>query len=178
MKYTRFKDIPEFTRGAGYRVNVAWRYLEEQLAQYDRPETPLMLDPDFQRAHVWDETKQSRFVEYVLRGGQSSRDIYWNCSSWQKAYNTPIYLVDGKQRLEAVRKFLRNELRAFGSLYKEYTDKLNWVGTDFVFHINTLATRAEMLQWYIDLNAGGVAHTDEEIDKVRKLLEQELTKRV
>ncbi len=172
-KYTRFRDIPPFTRDSSYTVNVGWDYLEKQLESYERPGTPLVLDPDFQRAHVWDEIKQRRYVEYVLRGGRSSRIIYWNCASWQREYNTPIFLVDGKQRLEAVRKFMRSELLVFGSYRNEFTDKIRGVMVDFVFSINTLQTRAEMLQWYIDLNAGGVAHTDDEIEKVRELLKEE-----
>jgi hypothetical protein len=38
-------------------------------------------------------------------------------------------------------------------------------------------TRAEVLQWYLDLNTGGVVHTDEEIAKVERMLEAEKTKK-
>ena len=44
---------------------------------------------------------------------------------------------------------------------------------NFVFITNDLETRAEVLQWYIDHKAGGIAHTDEEINKVKILLENE-----
>lgn len=172
MKYTKFSEIPEFTSGGNYRVNVSWRLLEEHLNQWDRPDmgSPLILEPDFQRAHVWTEEKQIKYVEYVLRNGQSSRHIYFNCSSWQNNYNTPVELVDGKQRLEAARRFLRNEIPAFSSYFKEYTDKLNQTHCDFVFCVNNLKTRKEVLQWYIDLNEGGVVHTSEEIAKVKRLI--------
>ena len=33
-----------------------------------------------------------------------------------------------------------------------------------------------MLQWYIEFNSGGVVHTKEELDRVRKLLEDEIKK--
>lgn len=171
MKYTRFQDIPPFIRASNYRCNVGWEYVEDWIANCNNQ--GIELDPDFQRAHVWTESQQTRYVEFVLRGGRSSRDIYFNCATWNADFNTPVYLVDGKQRLEAVRKFMRGELRAFGSLKTEYTDRLPVMECDFIFHVNNLATRAEMLQWYIDLNAGGVAHTDEEIGKVRKMLEAE-----
>lgn len=177
MKYTKFADIPEFTRGGNYRVNVGWNFLEKHLEHWNEPRrnSPLVLDPDFQRAHVWTEEKQIKYVEYVLRNGQSSRNIYFNCSSWQQEYNTPVELVDGKQRLEAVRAFLRNEIPAFNSFFKEYTDRLRMGnGCDFVFHVNNLKTRKEVLQWYLDLNEGGVVHTTAELNKVKKLLELEL----
>lgn len=170
MKYTRFRDIPQFTRDGKYRVNVPWDYLERHLERLSEG-TTLDLDPDFQRGHVWDEEKQRRYVEFVLRGGRSSREIYWNCSSWMGGFDTPIQLVDGKQRLEAVRKFLRNDLAIFGgSKFSDFTEPMRMTGPDFLFNVNDLKTRAEVLQWYLDLNTGGVVHTDEEIQKVEAML--------
>lgn len=42
--------------------------------------------------------------------------------------------------------------------------------TDCVVHVNNLKTEKEVLQWYIDMNAGGTPHTTEEIDRVKKLI--------
>lgn len=95
-KYTRFQDIPQFTRDGNYEVDVSWEYLEshlENLASYSS--CPLVLDPDFQRAHVWTEAKQIAYIEFVLRGGKSSRILYWNCSTWMRDFTSPIELVDG-----------------------------------------------------------------------------------
>lgn len=46
MKYTRFRDIPQFTRCGNYQVNVDWGYLEHHLAGWDEPKmgSPLVLD--------------------------------------------------------------------------------------------------------------------------------------
>lgn len=168
----KFRDIPQFTRMGSYAVNIPWPYLEEQLAHY--AESGLDLDPDFQRAHVWTEDKQVAYVEYILRGGKSSRIIYFNCKGWMRSFDGLVILVDGKQRLEAVRRFLNNEIKAFGYKLSEFEDDLpGMCGPDFIFHVNDLNTRAEVLQWYIDLNSGGVVHTEEEINKVKELLKKE-----
>ena len=82
-------------------------------------------------------------------------------------------LVDGKQRLEAVRAFLRDDIKAFRTKYSRYKDKLNIITNRFRFNINSLKTRAEVLQWYLEINAGGVVHSKEEIQKVRQLLKKE-----
>ena len=37
--------------------------------------------------------------------------------------------------------------------------------------MNDLKTEKEVLQWYIDMNAGGTSHSKEEIDRVKKMLE-------
>ena len=168
----RYRDIPQLTKSAPYVVDTLWAYLERQLEHYGEKGT-LDLDPPFQRAHVWDEVKQRRYVEYVLRGGKSSRDIYFNQSDWMRGFSEPMYLVDGKQRLEAVRKYLRGDLAIFDGLYvTDFEDSIPYEAT-FKFHVNDLPTYAAVLQWYLDLNEGGVAHTQDELEKVRALLRQE-----
>ena len=172
MKYS---DIPQFTRQSAYRIDVAWAYLEDQLEQFSHGHRGYVfdMDPDFQRAHVWDEGKQRRYVEYGLRGGISSRDIYWNCPGWMRDFRGPMQLVDGKQRLEAVRKFMRGELAIFGG--HRITDFVGHPPMEarFVFHVNNLNARAEVLRWYLGLNEGGVVHTTEELARVHALLDAE-----
>ena len=45
--------------------------------------------------------------------------------------------------------------------------------SNFTWHINDLEDRKAVLQWYLDLNEGGVIHTAEELNKVKKLLDEE-----
>jgi hypothetical protein len=179
MKLT---DIPQYTKAATYQVDVGWSYLEEHIKIQE--ESGLDLEPDFQRAHVWNQDQQAKYVEFVLRGGRSGRDLYFNCKNWNRySIMSDYVIVDGKQRLNAVRKFLRNELPIFsdGSILnndkpiylKEFTEPMRMrIHLGFKWHVNDLATRAEVLQWYLDFNAGGVVHTEEELNKVRKMLKK------
>jgi hypothetical protein len=169
--------IPLLTPGAAWRVHVEWNYIEWWLDR-QRNDVGLDLDPDFQRAHVWSERRQRRYVEYVLRGGQVSSTIHFNSPGWQRASRPgPIVLVDGKQRLEAVRRFMADDLRIFGgwtlSDFGGAQGLLRPTSSRFEMHVNDLLTRAEVLQWYLDLNEGGVAHTEDELRKVRDLLRTE-----
>lgn len=176
----RFRDIPQMTRDANYQVNQPWDSLEDWLER-ERCEVKLDINPDFQRAHVWDEEKQRRYVEFCLRGGKGSNVLRFNCVGWMDDFRGPFVLVDGKQRLEAVRKFLRSDLRVFfnihpngsGYLYEDFEDHMRITHHDFVMMINNLETRRDVLRWYLDINDGGVIHTDDEIRKVQKMLEAE-----
>ncbi|MFK5948092.1 MAG: hypothetical protein QM500_04910 [Methylococcales bacterium] len=176
QSYTRLKDIPSFTRSAGYKVNTSWKYIEDWID--DQSEIGLNLDPDFQRAHVWTELQQIRYVEFRLRKGMSGRDIYFNQPGWNDLCATggDFVMVDGKQRLNAVRRFMNNEIPAFGTVLCDFedSDRFSLTSADFIIHVNDLKTKAEVYQWYIDLNAGGVAHTNEEIQKVQDMLTNEL----
>jgi len=180
----RFRDIPQFIPGGNYCVDVGWNYLESWLESHSENNSRgYDMDPDFQRGHVWDEYKQAAYVEFILRGGQSSQDIYWNSPGWPSSGDV-ITIVDGKQRMEAVRRFMRNDLRIFlrpyhlpgfsenGYRFEDFEDKLGF-DTRLKMHVNNLPTRAEVLEWYLQLNSGGVVHTEEELHKVRVLLEQE-----
>lgn len=160
------------TNDGHYQVHIHWSYIEKWLEA--QAELGLDLDPDFQRGHVWTEEQQTRFVEYCLRGGRDSSIIRFNCVGWQRTYEGPFVLVDGKQRLEAVRKFLRNDLKAFGHTIDEYEDKLIFLREQtIIVRVNDLPNRKAVLQWYLDINTGGVVHTSEEINKVIDLLKAE-----
>lgn len=165
-----FNDIPKFPF-ATYSVDVDWTEIGEWVRQQeeDRAYT-IELSPDYQRGHVWTEDKQIKYVEYILRGGFSSKDLFFNCPGWMNDFRGPLQLVDGKQRYEAVRRFMNNEIRAFDHYLDQFEGRLRSTSCRFKIHVNNLETRAEVLQWYLDLNDGGVVHSDVELNRVRDLL--------
>jgi len=119
----RFRDIPQFTQTANYNVDVSWKYLENHLESYNkdqRSDDGLQLEPDFQRSHVWDNYKRTCYVEYILRGGYAAREIYFNHPGWQRDYKGDFVLVDGLQRLTAVRMFLAGKIEAFGYIIDKH----------------------------------------------------------
>lgn len=173
-KPPRFRDVPQFTRKPTYQVDIPWDMLVEYLAKEDSIGPGIDRDPDFQRGHVWDEEKQRLFVEFVLQGGESARNLYFNCPGFSQGNLGNYVLVDGKQRLTAALAFLNDELEVFGGWrFSDFTDRMDIMQVRFRWHVNDLKTRAEVLQWYLDLNTGGVVHTTEEIEKVRRLLAKE-----
>jgi len=177
----RYEDIPRFISPPRYCTHQPWASLEEYLKDLDDRSVPgwlgLQLDPPFQRAHVWTEDKQVAFVEYCLRDGEYSRTLLFNHPNWQGSYQGEMVLVDGKQRLEAVRKFLRNELAIFGGNFlKDFDDQrrlLRSNGAHFNVAVNNLKTKREIMIWYLQLNKGGVVHSKEELDKVEEMLKKE-----
>lgn len=167
-----FLSIQQFTSPGHYQVSVSLKYLRDTLFRY-ATEHDLEMIPDFQRGHVWTKKQKIAFVEFVLRGGRVP-EILFNHPSWM-TFNAGdhMVLVDGLQRLTALMAFLDNSLPAFGHLISEYTDPQFLNGIDITFRVNALKTRAEVLQWYLELNSGGTPHTEAELDKVRELIKQE-----
>lgn len=171
----RWSDIPQFP-SAKYAVDVPWTHLDENLETM-RGGGELRLDPDYQRAHVWTRDQQQAYVEFQLMGGDISRTLVFNAPFWTRHSVPPeetyVELLDGKQRLEAVRAFLRGDFPVFGKKFDEFEDRFPTMEYRFRFHICCLETREEVLSLYLKINAGGTPHSQQELDRVRKLLEKE-----
>lgn len=177
----KFTDIPQHIGGGHYKVNMGLEGLEKRLTTWESdPYYALQLVPNFQRGHVWTPQQQTDFVEYFLSGGKSGLTIYFNKPSWQGAGHGPypydeFVCVDGLQRLTALREFMRGEVRAFGQLYAEFGQEIGAArnSESLVFTINNLQTRAEVLTWYCQMNAGGTPHTSAELARVKEMIEDE-----
>lgn len=170
----RFRDVPQFTQQGNYQVTICWKYLESSLElMAGSAKGVIDMDPDYQRQHVWTEEQQSRYIEFVMRGGRSARDIYFNCPGWMDKFEGPFEIVDGKQRMEAARRFMRNDLRAFGFLLRDFEGPFPSMDYSFNCYVNNLPTREAVLTWYLEFNSAGTVHTQEELDRVRALLEAE-----
>ena len=163
----RFLDIPQYPR-AHYQVNVSLDFLTEHIKHYEES-YGFTMDPEYQRGHVWTMEQRERYVEHILMGGETGREIFINVRNWNGRGGTEgvAEVLDGKQRLTSLLMFMRDEVRAFGRLASEYEGKprradIIWRVVDF--------NEIEVLRLYVMLNAGGTVHTQEEIDRVRALI--------
>lgn len=163
----RYDNIPQLTSTGSYAVDVPLDGIENTLARW-KPD----LCPDFQREYVWTEQQQIRYVEYLLSGGHSGKDIYFNHPNWMTTYVGEMVVVDGKQRLNAVISFLLSQLKVYKHFYNQYTDDIP-SSVALRFHVNNLKKRTEVLRWYIEMNSGGTVHTEAELNYVKQLLEKE-----
>ena len=170
----RLMDIPQIKQ-ARYRIDMPIHQVQDWIDRHTDTKVGMTCDlsPDYQRDHVWTRTQASAYMEWILRGGTSGREIYWNHPHWMNSWKGVLELVDGKQRIKAVTDFFDNKLKVFGLRFKEFEggDQGLWT-VCLSFNIADLKTRAEVLKWYIDMNAGGTMHKKREIDKVRQLLEE------
>lgn len=169
-----FRLIPEYVREGSWQcdfeIDRVLPWLERQNEEKDYP---IDLDPDFQRPYCWTEEQQIAWLEHILRGGRSGRVLYFNHPGWQGDYGGTLVLVDGKQRIEALRRLMNNEIKIFGYYFNEYTDKPRGCSSTILINVNTLKTRKEVIDWYLQMNGGGTPHTKEELEKARKLMELE-----
>jgi len=175
-KILRNKTIPQLIPTGHYRINTHVSMLKGTIDRYIK-EYGLNLDPDFQRGHVWNMKQRVAYVEFILQGGKTN-PIYFNHTAWMKSMDGEMVIVDGKQRLTSLLMFLNDEFTVFKNLDKEgvgyYASEFDYIPDNIEIVINDLPTRKQVLQWYLQMNKGNVAHTEDELSLVEKLLEKEL----
>ncbi|MBO5389189.1 MAG: DUF262 domain-containing protein [Lachnospiraceae bacterium] len=168
----KFSELPQLTRTSSNIIDCELDLFVQRITE--EIEEGLVLNPDFQRGHIWTEEQQVAFIEYFLMGGDIGI-IWFNAPDWPSVYHDGNYVcVDGLQRITAFQKFYNNEIRAFGYYYKDFEEKRprHWIK----YSVNNLKTRQEVLQWYLEINSGGTPHSKEEIDRVKELLRKEKEK--
>lgn len=173
LKGIKFSDIKQFPH-CSYHVDIGWNHLEDYLER-SASNYNLNLDPDFQRAHVWKSEQQSRYCEYILQGGRSGKELYFNCPSWENGSigDGDYVIVDGKQRLQAVRRFMAGKIKVFGHFFGEHEDSLRPTTARFSWNVASIEKREDVLKWYLNFNSGGSVHTESELQKVRDMIRKE-----
>lgn len=165
---------------SSYAVDYPWTSLERTLQNYQQ-DYGLDLAPDFQRGHVWTPEQQARYIENVYRGVVPPETMviqfnapHWDDFDYEGELPREIQIIDGLQRLTAVRQYLAGEVRPFGKHVSDFDgtkySMKRWNVYRFKFSMHQFKTRANLLQHYLDLNAGGTPHAPDEIARVRSLL--------
>ncbi|WP_454727770.1 MULTISPECIES: DUF262 domain-containing protein [Cupriavidus] len=163
-----------------WQADFGIRDMERTLSNFEA-DYGLNLEPDFQRGHVWTQAQQERYIEAVIRGAVSAATLliqfnapHWENHDYRGDLPCEMQCIDGLQRLSAVRAFAVDGIRAFGYLASELDHtpfSIRRAGNVMLkFAVHTFQTRAALLQFYLDLNAGGTPHAGSEIARVRRLL--------
>lgn len=139
-------------------------------------ECGLDLDPPYQRGHVWDTAKESAYIGYMLKGGKGPpiwvnryEDARTGGKNW---LGEPVTVIDGKQRLTALIRWVQGEIPAVLNDLEIWYKELSKIDRRFLPKLDVIyvnMTIKDQMKLYLNLN-GGVAHTAEELDRVRELL--------
>jgi uncharacterized protein with ParB-like and HNH nuclease domain len=168
------RDFETLPQPSGFAVNVHFPEVEGSLARFR--EVYGLEIPDYQRGNVWTRAQKISYIEWLVRGGPTGLEIKFNHPNFDGDSTVGnMELVDGLQRLTAVQEFVKSEFGIFEGL--KYDDFASWDSRpSLLFAVYAIKTRREVLEWYIDLNWAGAPHTDEDLRRVKILLEKERKK--
>jgi len=165
------KSLPKLTSlRSSHTYEIELKRLPETIKHYV-DEYGLELNPDFQRGYVWTLEQKIKFIEFLLKGGETT-PLQFNHPGWMNSFAGEFVCVDGLQRLTAILEFSDNQFPVFDNIYRKDISSGWYVLMGLKIRINTLKTRKEVLQWYVELNSGGTVHTREELEKVRKMIKK------
>lgn len=167
-----------------YACDIPLTSLERNLQQFDT-DYGIDLAPDFQRGHVWTRAQQEAYMTALLRGvlAKGLTTIQWNSPAFGRSLNpvtiglhpSQLVIVDGLQRLTAARAFLAGVITVADGLTYDEIKHSGYLGLDHQLRFSVLAlrSRAEVLSYYLAINAGGTPHSAEEIARVWALWDQD-----
>jgi uncharacterized protein with ParB-like and HNH nuclease domain len=169
-----FKDIAPYLDYGQHQFSVPLRHpyfmrrIEDLKGSYS-----LDLNPPYQRDRVWTEDQKSQYIGHILKRGLGGRDIIVNYPDWGKEYKAgTMEVIDGKQRLTTLIDFFKNKVKVFGYCFSEITGNISF-NNQLTFYVTTFREKKWIYELYLQLNESGTPHTSEELNKVRRLLEDE-----
>ena len=170
-KKLNVKDIPHFIDTGNYSIDLPVKDLPKWIEEHKK-DLGLVLNPDFQRGHVWTKEQEIAYIEFILRGGKTARDLYFNQPGWMGDFSGDFVCVDGLQRITAILNFLADKIPVFGKYVASDIEGLNRNLCRYTMkiHINNLPTKDDVLKWYVEMNEGGTPHTKEELARVKNMI--------
>jgi hypothetical protein len=133
--------------------------------------------PDYQRNLVWKLENKQHLISAIMRGSPIGDFIL----SRKEVYTTNDFyyeweVIDGQQRINTLREFVKDGFKDMdGRLFSEYSYReMKYLVEDFnsfrAFYLEDI-TQEDAVNIYISRNVGGVAHTEDELNKAKEYLQ-------
>ena len=124
--------------------------------------------PSFQRGMVWVPEQNERFIESAYMGFDLGsyvvNDVLSTITKQDVIEQCDMMLIDGQQRINAIRGYVNNEFKVFGYFWKELesVDQRRFRRVLFTRGEITCTDEVVLRDLYNRLNYGGTPHTPEE----------------
>jgi len=172
----RLRMVQQSVPTCTYQIDVGFRRIESFIEDYEVDMNPL-----YQRDYVWTLEQKQKFVGACLENHRMIPVLWFNFYQVEEGLNSRSEVVDGKQRIEAIRGFLRGEYMAICPCGEVFTAEE--LLTDDIAKRNlssgiTLKMHfiqvepIDAMQFYLRLNSGGTVHTEQDLNKVRDLIKE------
>lgn len=154
-------------------VDRDWWFIARDILHNEEGDEVWDFEAPYQRPYVWSETQQEEFIGHVLSGG--TVPLIYIHEEWV-GERVAIEVVDGKQRLNAILRFMSGQLPArmldgsrfyYGELNERERRHRAMSSRVVTLHGMTLRER---MRFYLRLNDSGVRHTKADLNKVKELL--------
>ena len=128
--------------------------------------------PDYQREYVWTEEDKVKLVDSIFRNIDIGKFVFVH-NSYHDEYLYQI--LDGKQRIRAILVFYENRFPYRGKFFNDLSVRdQNWFcdKTIAVAEVER-ASKQDLLRYFIILNTAGKTMSEEHIQRVKELAEND-----
>jgi len=134
-------------------------------------------EPEYQRDYVWNLEDQVSLIDSIFNNVDIGKlaFIHYDTKKWMET-GFGYEILDGKQRIRAILDYYEDRFQYKGKYFSDlsYRDRNHFINYNIsVAEVRNL-NREQILRYFIKLNTGGKIMSKEQVDKVRKLLEQEV----
>lgn len=134
--------------------------------------------PEYQRELVWTLEQKENLIKSILYGNPIGDFLFKKEFAKDEkgrinTLNISWSIIDGQQRINAIREFFTNKFEVDGKCFKDlkYWDARTFLDVDVsVISVQDI-TIEEEIEIYLNRNCGGTNHTKEEIEKVKLFLD-------
>ena len=159
-----------FSKEEKYRIKQLNTSIESLLHMVYHPGVDF--DVEYQREHVWELTDKVALIDSIFNNIDIGKFVFV-----QRSFNTrgKLYeIIDGKQRLTALREFYEDRFQYKGYFFSELNpvDKNNFENHSIVYGYLENPDKRAIFETFIKLNTTGRPMENKDIEKVKKLLNE------
>lgn len=133
------------------------------------------MNPEYQRDYVWDEENKIALIDSMFKGIDIGKFVF--IVKDYDTVNEPLFeVLDGKQRMTTILDFFNDGFQYKGFYFSELKpEDQRYLSRYTVSMAETKEelSNKEKYEYFLSLNISGVPQTEEQIKKVKKLLEKE-----
>jgi hypothetical protein len=171
-----WKNTPQFT----VREDMRLQFHQSSISSFDTTvyHFGIDLEPDYQRGLVWTMEDKVKLIDSIFKGVDIGKFVFI-----RRDYSSDKHLyeiLDGKQRLTTIMEFREDRFRYNGFLYSELHpfDQSHIDGYSISVADVSNPTKEQIYRYFLRLNTGGKPMDEAHLDKVKKLLHDEVEKKL
>jgi len=171
---TRDKDAqpPAFSNSEYYPLSYMQQDIYSLLSRCYNNYEGVDFDPDYQRGHVWEMEDKISLLDSIFAKRDIGKFVF---NSRDYADEGPLCeIIDGKQRLSAIKEFAEDRYKYRGYYFSE----LNWQDRNTFSNKSVSvaeldeATEEEILETFLAVNITGRQQNTDHINHVKELLKE------
>jgi len=136
------------------------------------------MNPDYQRDLVWELKDKVKLIDSIFHNVDIGKFVFRSLEykeSYEKNEKGYTYeIIDGKQRLTAIKEFYEDRFKYKGRTFSELNlrDKAHFDTYSISCAEVKGATDQQIYKLFVRLNTGGKAVSEEQINKVKNLIKE------